>query len=1037
MLRATRSIALLAAIALALTGCTTTDPPRLGGPDFQVELSAAAHRLTGLNPVDAADQRRDWLRTALAAHLGLDTAALRDQSYDTLPVRDDGFTELARQPVGPGRALFAGDTLHVLAPDGDRRTAGLLLDQHRADAGADAPFVRLHHYTERGAAIDVDSTDPAPTAELRARLGYVEARVDSGQGLADFLGRVTALSTLEARGAEVWAGGWAWDGPKLTPEDVAVLHRAYTDDDRPGFSLDPSDPTVDGLRAAFPDLDPELAGGIISGDWAATDFGTLDSFISDVERALFNDRSSRRLARYGISDDRAELWALLNAAEGKPFSSHARYDGGLAGTEVGMTLFYTDHIAKDWVAGVGTGVPADAVPGFVPKPDLPTAWSHCGGVDDESGRLWFGQNDSAFTFHDGRVDIGAQATRLFARSDAEGGGEVERSYSFGAPLRWWDRHYQAVADYEPQYARLEQLMRWSAALEWLTTTTDHRLTLVPPDQVTTNLRYADWYAARGDLREREPLRIVEGADPEELLPKVSETYEDCGTTWIEGGVSLGDVLARKGDRAFRADLPPAASRAGLVDEGSTVDSAGRGRISNPVLDYRGDVAEVVVRDLSVGPDGAATVATTGGGRAVSPLGSLKVWLDKAVQRTVGTTLKAGGGRVEQAMTFHGRDLGGLTAVSDGRTVTVSWRSGLLDRARVALSDVQAKLVGDPRASPVPGAGVLYSHTSGGKTVHRVGDGDDPWLAITTELAAPADALTLRMGAPAPDGAPGYLHGVFTAGPGPPTGWLIVREGATAAFGDTPPPGPAIPVTTRDGRSGAVHRDGDGWATPVDDPVLGLAADAEGAALLRDMPRVEAAMADARDGQARAVVLGPDAVALAKSDGVQLLPPDDPWAARVLAAVGPDPKRVPVVQIVDDRLIHVAPESLADAGEPRSTTLGEALATDDAVYFHNQFRADLSRSEGPMPADALPLDATVTVREARAQDQWHTHPDGRTGYGATWWRVDGRVLRATGDQVVTTTQPPPSSAPAPADPPAPSARVLLICPEDAEDLAGCA
>ncbi|MFC7617355.1 hypothetical protein ACFQV2_31975 [Actinokineospora soli] len=98
------------------------------------------------------------------------------------------------------------------------------------------------------------------------------------------------------------------------------------------------------------------------------------------------------------------------------------------------------------------------------------------------------------------------------------------------------------------------------------------------------------------------------------------------------------------------------------------------------------------------------VATTGGGRAVSPLGALKVWLDKSVKRAVGTTLSAGGGRVEHSMSLHGKDLGGVTAVSDGRTVTVSWRTGLVDRARVALSDLQARLVKDPDAGTTPGAG---------------------------------------------------------------------------------------------------------------------------------------------------------------------------------------------------------------------------------------------------------------------------------------------------------------------------------------------
>ncbi|MGX7824566.1 hypothetical protein ACTG9Q_05700 [Actinokineospora sp. 24-640] len=1030
-------------------GCTSAAEPRVAGPDLQVGYAGAAQRLAGMDPLEGAEQKRDWLRLALAAHLELDTGQLRDQSYDTLPLRDEGFTDLARQPVGPGRALLDGaGVLHVLAPDGDQRAVGLLLDQHRADAGADPAQVRVHHYTDHAdtATADIRSGPPTATAEARASLGYVETRVDGGQGLADFLGRARHLSTLEVRDGQVWAGGWTWPnaGAALSAADVSVLHRAYTAGDRPGFSLDPVDPTVDGLLAALPEVDPALAKVIVDGGWAGTEFGSAEEFAGDIDHVLFDNGSLGRLADYGITADRTQLWALLNAAEGRPFSSEARYDGGLAGTEVGMTLFYTDYIAKDWTAGVGDGVPADAVEGFTPKTQAPTAWSHCGDTAAESGRLWFGQNDAAFAFHDGRVDIGAQATRLFTRSDADGG-EIESSYAFGGALRWWDRHYQAVADYEPQYSRLEQLMRWSAALEWLVGTTEHRLRLVEPGEVATGLSYADWYADHDDLRERGPLRMVAGADPEELLPQPSQDYTSCGRTWLGGGVSLGDVLARKGERAYRADLPAPANRAGLVDESSTLDSNG-GTIKNPVLDDRGAVTDVVTREVASTADGAATVATTAGGRAVAPLGGLKVWLAKAVGREVGTDLRAGGGSVEQNASFHGHDLGGLRAQKNGRTVTVSWRTGVIDRARSVLADIQARMTTTPSATLAAAGGrVLYSHKSaGGTTLHRVGGGEEPWLAITADLGPPGDSLALRLGVPRPDDTPAFYHGTFTAGPGPPSRWMTVTPGETAvlSFSDTPPSGSPVTVSMKDGRTGRAHPDSDRWSAATDDPVLGLRGPVEGAALLRDMPRVHAAMKDAAgDGIPRAVVLGQDGVALATPEGIQLLSPTDPWTARVLAAVGPDLTRVPLTRVIDDRLVHVVPDGLRGPAEPYTASLADVLATADAVYFHNQFRADLSLSEGTLLADALPLDATVTVRPALMAEepryQFHTQPDARTDFGATWWRVDGRVATTGNGQPTTTASAPPtSSTPPGASQDIPGSRVLLVCPEDTDDLAGC-
>lgn len=85
--------------------------------DFVVSYSGVAARLDGLDQADALDQVRDWTRIGLAAHLGMDTAAMRDSSFDTLPVRDNGFADLARQDVGPGRSLIdATGELHLLVP---------------------------------------------------------------------------------------------------------------------------------------------------------------------------------------------------------------------------------------------------------------------------------------------------------------------------------------------------------------------------------------------------------------------------------------------------------------------------------------------------------------------------------------------------------------------------------------------------------------------------------------------------------------------------------------------------------------------------------------------------------------------------------------------------------------------------------------------------------------------------------------------------------------------------------------------------------
>ncbi|MGH3983700.1 MAG: hypothetical protein ACRDST_13710 [Pseudonocardiaceae bacterium] len=430
-------VGLAVGVLLTLVSCTSR-PADKGENPTVISYAGAASRLSGLEPPEVQEQLRDWARTGLASHLELDTARLRDAVYDTVPVRDLAFADLSRQSTGPGRALFDGrDVLHVLVPRDDpheARTIGLLLDQHRSDAGSDPPQVQVHHYQVSSGTQTIGLTHekPAPTSEVRSARGFVTMRVDETKGLIDFLAQTRHLSWLEVRGSEIWAGGWNWPdvpGAPLDFEDVSVIQRGYLQppsESRPGFSLDPGPPeTRDDILAVLPDLRPELADRLITDDWTGSQFDSTEQFAAAVDSALFQSEPQPALVEAGLPSDRSQLWALNLLLAGRAAYSQARYDGRLEGTEVGMTLFYNDFVAKDWVhGGVGTGVPAKAVEGFLSNPDAVTPWSHCAEVDGpdlEYGRLWFGQNESGFAFDGDRVSIGAQATRLFARSDGEAG----------------------------------------------------------------------------------------------------------------------------------------------------------------------------------------------------------------------------------------------------------------------------------------------------------------------------------------------------------------------------------------------------------------------------------------------------------------------------------------------------------------------------------------------------------------------------------------------------------------------------------------
>ncbi len=1015
-------VSLVAAVAGWLvwpSGAERRAAPRPDG--VLISYAGAGTRLAGMDDVEAAEQLRDWARFGLATHLGLDTTELVDGFHDTFPVRDDGFADLARQPVGPGRSLFADGVLHLLVPHGEPhedRVVAPLLDQHRTDSGADPATVRLHHYTvdTGNRTILVESGKPVPTKDFRAAHGYVRTRVDTEEGLSDFLAATRALSTVEVDGDAVVASGWRLSdevGEPLSREDVAVLQRAYRPDaggPAPGFSLDPGPvESEDDLAAILPALSEELRNGVLHDVWSGPHFGSADDAIKKIKKALLSE--SPGTSTPGLPADRTQLRALLTTVSGGSPYSQARYDGELRGTEVGMTLFYTDYVTKDWVSGVGNGVPADAVAGFVPDPLARTPWAHCEqtvGSGGEAGRLWFGQNDTAFSYTDDRISIGAQPTRLFARSDGAAGDEVESSYSFGRGLRWWDRHYAAVAAYEPQYQRLDQIMRWSAALEWLGSD-GARLPSYADVDIRDDLRFADWYRDHGGLRENAPIPFVSppSATEEAVLTVPSEAYEDCGFVEVRGGVSLANLAARTAQkhRGFDADLPGPMRRAGLYDTASAFDrTTGTGSVKQVSIGDRGAVSGYLAHTISRAADGAATVAVTAGPRAVIPLGSLKVWHDPAAPRSAGTELAAGKGTASQQVGYQGHDLGGLSAVKHGDVVTLRWRSGLVDRMRNAAESVQNRLSADRGDTPVDG--VLYSvRDARGRDLYRVGEGSEPWLRIESDSGA---GLSFRLG------APGRPHSFTVLEPPPalPAGSAMkvtpatADSAAVAVVAERPAGLRSVQVTTMDGRSSVLgrERDGDSVWVGTNDPVLGLHGTVEGAALLRDYPRVAAAMraaAEADDGLLRHVDLGGEGVVLVGADRVWLVGPQHPWAHTVSRVAGKNAS--PVFAVVGEHLVSQARVPLHPVpGSRQERVLGDVLDGDALVLIHDSLRA--TAPDGPVFSDALPralevvtVDATapggaVVDGAAAAADSWRYD-------GHTWWRVVDGPGGGSGDQVV--------------------------------------
>ena len=701
-----------------------------------VDYAAAASWLDRLPPEDQDDQIRDWAQWGLAGILGLDIRTVRNNFYDQSPLRDPLLWDLAGNHSGPARTLLDGQgTLHLLIPADDpypARSAGMALDDYRRDAGNDPAQVVFYQYAIDHSAHSVLLTPGAaqPAADLRAALGYVEMPLTTLPELESFLSQIQHLAQLRVDGGTVWAGGWNWpDTPAghITAEDLAVLQQAYRaartgEGTEPGFSLDPGPAlTVSELLAltvptVYPQLDgyTEQAAGFVA-DWLAIGnelefYATLTKYRELILKAILgidppeSEGKAMQLIMGRLDEldaalaDPAQPWPLLfDATDNRPGYQAARYDGGLQGTDAGMTYFYTDLVAKNWLAiQNGHGDPYGIITGFVPNTHATTPWGHCV-VQNEEGRIWFGLREEGLGFLDDRVNLGSLTTRLFTliHDPQAGDREIEPSYSFGRGIWWWDRHYLTVADYEPQYHRLDQLMRWSAAIAWLSEQDGAALPEVAETAIRRDRRFDTWLAAHDELKAQMDLPWVHpaGQATEALLTLHSQPYDRCARSWvISGGISNPTLPVIDKLRQMRPAIPGPLLRSSSMRIGT---------------DYMPDVEAGTIAALNdverkLGAPSADTlrIDTSSPGRKVWSFGDVKVNVGERVRRRAELQLAAGGDRLRAALSVQDVALADVDITATPTQASVAVTPQTLVELYPTLDGLQERLLTEPWSAAV-------------------------------------------------------------------------------------------------------------------------------------------------------------------------------------------------------------------------------------------------------------------------------------------------------------------------------------------------
>ena len=269
------------------------------------------------------------------------------------------------------------------------------------------------------------------------------------------------------------------------------------------------------------------------------------------------------------------LVALLRYVEARDRIQCARYDGALAGTRVGMGLFYTDLSAKLWAGLDYQGsAPAQALPSMV------TLWS-AEGAGEHSTRLWFGpRSDRMARLPDlSEMYFAPVTTRIFSASSTalDPGHEETPADPVRHVLDWWTHHYAELARHDPKFAFVNEVQKWSALTSlWVMR---DELPELERERVGHGLLFDRWSSSEPGVRVPVGVRLLPRArwvarDPDwECMDQLASAKEDPFRRWtIAGGHSLADYssprpLPTPSEKTI-ADSPPPP---GTVRTGGRID----------------------------------------------------------------------------------------------------------------------------------------------------------------------------------------------------------------------------------------------------------------------------------------------------------------------------------------------------------------------------------------------------------------------------------------------------------------------------------
>lgn len=626
-------------------GMSTTSPvSRLScrGDEFTVDYLDVLDAIPEGPLEEQKEQLRDWIWTALLGRVAAATSVANVFAGEVLEVpsqRLDSMPGVLQGSFGPTRATTdSGNRSIVLVdftlskdPSGDALEA---IDDEAARLGRQPLKATVYGYSldPRVARAHVCITQQYDRDALEsARTGFRATTASSAQGLDAFLSGGVDLLGVQCAADGLHLTGRHRErnaGAPATVAHIAAIARSYASGNRrnrAGFSLDPRPDLFDSVQAASDVAEARraLQSGRLAGlfsKWhttrelqdAARDVSASESQIRSLEYLELSIgeqlpiQNEMMLEEFGTLESPAGL--VARAVASRDSRQCARYEGALAGTDAGMTLFYTDLMAKKAALDTGNAGIFTEVLGFHGPAQQVIATQSCVDNHSERGRLWFGMRAEAIRVGAQGTTFGPLGVRLFGKA-RESAFEEEVDFN-GADLQayllWWDRHFGSVARWEPQYELLNQLIKWSAAFAQPENYQCGRFLESYP--LGPKRRFDEWLNSSASLRWRGPAQLSAAERPLECIETlVSEPYRYCSLTFgLDGGVSGAtheEVLGRR-------------QAAALTNEARRIESVGRGLRVTP----RGITFDEIVRADSELRQGRveATAAAASLDVAVSP-----------------------------------------------------------------------------------------------------------------------------------------------------------------------------------------------------------------------------------------------------------------------------------------------------------------------------------------------------------------------------------------------------------------------------------